>query len=212
MATTTTTTTTTEKIIHRRKLVIVGDGACGKTSLLFVFTKDEMPPDYVPTVFDNYVADMELDNKQVELALFDTAGQEEYDQLRILMYPDADIIVIIYSIDSPDSLSNTIEKWAPEVKHFCPGVPVVLCGNKKDLRNNEETKQQLEVTKQKPVSFEEGEEVATHIGAHAYVECSALTKAGVMTLFETAAQCSLKKTKKKSKIRKFADQHKCKIL
>lgn len=59
------TTTTTEKIIHRRKLVIVGDGACGKTSLLFVFTKDEMPPDYVPTVFDNYVADMELDNKQV---------------------------------------------------------------------------------------------------------------------------------------------------
>lgn len=51
--------------IHRRKLVIVGDGACGKTSLLFVFTKDEMPPDYVPTVFDNYVADMQIDNTKV---------------------------------------------------------------------------------------------------------------------------------------------------
>lgn len=52
--------------IHRRKLVIVGDGACGKTSLLYVFTKDEMPTDYVPTIFDNYVADMEIENKQVK--------------------------------------------------------------------------------------------------------------------------------------------------
>lgn len=189
--------------IHRRKLVIVGDGACGKTSLLFVFTKDEMPPDYVPTVFDNYVADMEIENKQIELALFDTAGQEEYDQLRILMYPDADVIVICYSIDSPDSLSNTVEKWAPEVKHFCPGVPVVLCGNKKDLRNNEETKQSLEATKQKPVSYAEGAEVAEKIDADDFVECSALTKAGVMTLFETAAQCSIGDLNKKSAFKRF---------
>lgn len=54
-----------EPVVHRRKLVMVGDGACGKTSLLFVFTKDEMPSAYVPTIFDNYVADMEIDNKQV---------------------------------------------------------------------------------------------------------------------------------------------------
>ena len=56
--------------VYRKKLVIVGDGACGKTSLLYVFTKDVMPTGYVPTVFDNYVADMEIDNKQVGITMY----------------------------------------------------------------------------------------------------------------------------------------------
>lgn len=59
----------------RRKLVIVGDGACGKTCLLFAFTKDEFPDKYIPTVFENYVSDIEVDGKLVELALWDTAGE-----------------------------------------------------------------------------------------------------------------------------------------
>lgn len=49
----------------RKKLVIVGDGACGKTCLLIVFSKDQFPEFYVPTVFENYVADIEVDGKQV---------------------------------------------------------------------------------------------------------------------------------------------------
>lgn len=61
----------------RKKLVIVGDGACGKTCLLIVFSKDQFPEVYVPTVFENYVADIEVDGKQVELALWDTAGEWE---------------------------------------------------------------------------------------------------------------------------------------
>ena len=59
----------------RKKLVIVGDGACGKTCLLIVFSKDQFPEVYVPTVFENYVADIEVDSKCVELALWDTAGE-----------------------------------------------------------------------------------------------------------------------------------------
>lgn len=54
----------------RKKLVIVGDGACGKTCLLIVFSKDQFPEVYVPTVFENYVADIEVDSKQVLLLLF----------------------------------------------------------------------------------------------------------------------------------------------
>lgn len=50
----------------RKKLVIVGDGACGKTCLLIVFSKDQFPEVYVPTVFENYVADIEVDSKQVQ--------------------------------------------------------------------------------------------------------------------------------------------------
>ncbi|KAK1332691.1 hypothetical protein QTO34_007374 [Cnephaeus nilssonii] len=92
----------------RKKLVIVGDGACGKTCLLIVFSKDQFPEVYVPTVFENYVADIEVDGKQVELALWDTAGQEDYDRLRPLSYPDTDVILMCFSIDSPDSLGEEL--------------------------------------------------------------------------------------------------------
>ena len=52
---------------------------------------------------------------QVELALWDTAGQEDYDRLRPLSYPDTDVILMCFSVDSPDSLENIPEKWTPEV-------------------------------------------------------------------------------------------------
>lgn len=68
---------------------------------------------YVPTVFENYVADVEVDGKHVELALWDTAGQEDYDRLRPLSYPDSHVILICFAIDSPDSLDNVQEKVRP---------------------------------------------------------------------------------------------------
>jgi len=64
----------------------------------------------VPTVFENYVADVEVDGKHVELALWDTAGQEDYDRLRPLSYPDSHVILICFAVDSPDSLDNVQEK------------------------------------------------------------------------------------------------------
>ena len=111
------------------KLVIVGDGACGKTCLLMVFRNDEFPPDYVPTVFENYVKELTVDDRNIELELYDTAGQEDYDRLRPLSYPGSDVILVCYSVDSPNSCDNVKERWAPEVEQFCPRVPVVLVGN-----------------------------------------------------------------------------------
>lgn len=64
----------------------------------------------MPTVFENYVADVEVDGKHVELALWDTAGQEDYDRLRPLSYPDSHVILICFAVDSPDSLDNVQEK------------------------------------------------------------------------------------------------------
>jgi len=170
----------------RKKLVIVGDGTCGKTCLLIVFSKDEFPEVYVPTVFENYVADIEVDGKQVELALWDTAGQEDYDRLRPLSYPDTDVILMCFSIDSPDSLTNIPEKWVPEVRHFCPKVPIVLVG-KKDLRNG----------KGDCIKEAEGKQMAQRIEAQGYVECSALTGDGVREVFEKATLLAMKKTKTK---------------
>jgi len=181
----------------RKKLVIVGDGACGKTCLLIVFSKDQFPEVYVPTVFENYVADIEVVGKQVELALWDTAGQEDYDRLRPLSYPDTDVILMCFSIDSPDSLENIPEKWTPEVKHFCPNVPIILVGNKRDLRNDNSTIHELSKMKQEPVKIEDGKAMAEKISAFSYLECSAKTKDGVREVFETATRAALQVKKKK---------------
>ncbi|KAL6459025.1 hypothetical protein MHYP_G00324970, partial [Metynnis hypsauchen] len=183
----------------RKKLVIVGDGACGKTCLLIVFSKDQFPEVYVPTVFENYIADIEVDGKQVELALWDTAGQEDYDRLRPLSYPDTDVILMCFSIDSPDSLENIPEKWTPEVKHFCPNVPIILVGNKKDLRNDEHTRRELAKMKQEPVKPEEGRDMANRISAFGYLECSAKTKEGVREVFEMATRAALQVRKRKKR-------------
>ncbi|XP_062450808.1 rho-related GTP-binding protein RhoC [Rhea pennata] len=178
----------------RKKLVIVGDGACGKTCLLIVFSKDQFPEVYVPTVFENYIADVEVDGKQVELALWDTAGQEDYDRLRPLSYPDTDVILMCFSIDS---LENVPEKWTPKVKHFCPSVPIILVGNKKDLRSDEHTRRELAKMKQEPVKPEEGRDMANRISAFGYLECSAKTKEGVREVFKMATRAGLQVHKNK---------------
>lgn len=116
------------------------------------------------------MADIEVDGKQVELALWDTAGQEDYDRLRPLSYPDTDVILMCFSIDSPDSLENIPEKWTPEVRHFCPAVPIILVGNKKDLRTDQLTIKELAKMKQRPVSCEEGRAMAEKINAYGYLE------------------------------------------
>ncbi|WWD19147.1 GTP-binding protein rhoA [Kwoniella shandongensis] len=175
----------------RRKLVIVGDGACGKTCLLIVFSKGMFPEVYVPTVFENYVADVEVEGKKVELALWDTAGQEDYDRLRPLSYPDSHVILICFAIDSPDSLDNVQEKWISEVHHFCQNLPVILVACKKDLRQDPKTINDLQRMNQRPVQTGEGQDVARKINAQAYVECSAKTGEGVRLVFETATKFAL---------------------
>ncbi|CEP16107.1 hypothetical protein [Parasitella parasitica] len=179
----------------RRKLVIVGDGACGKTCLLIVFSRGTFPELYVPTVFENYVADVEVDGKNVELALWDTAGQEDYDRLRPLSYPDSHVILICFSIDSPDSLDNVQEKWISEVLHFCQGLPILLVACKKDLRNDPAKIEELRKTSQRPVTYEEGQGVAQKINAYKYLECSAKTGEGVREVFENATRAALTMSK-----------------
>ncbi|PIC31510.1 hypothetical protein B9Z55_012190 [Caenorhabditis nigoni] len=189
----------------RKKLVIVGDGACGKTSLLFTFSKNEFPEIHIPTVFDTDYVDMEIDGKFIQLDLWDTAGQEDYERLRPLAYPESDIILICYSIDNPDSLENVLEKWHPEIQHFLPNIPIILVATKKDLRDDEEIVSELKRRRQMPVRWEQGLEVAHRIGAIAYFECSAKLREGVKEIFDKAVRETLRSEKKPKK--KF-----CKIL
>ncbi|GAA6024842.1 hypothetical protein JCM10207_000633 [Rhodosporidiobolus poonsookiae] len=174
----------------RRKLVIVGDGACGKTSLLSVFAMGEFPSEYEPTIFENYVAEIRLDGKAVQLALWDTAGQEEYERLRPLSYSQAHVILIAFSLDTPDSLENVSVKWIDEVRALCgPSIPVLLVGCKMDLRD--EAMRQGGGERGAWVTTEQGTHMATQIGARSYKECSALLNSGVDELFEAATRAAM---------------------
>ncbi|KAI0447638.1 GTP-binding protein rho2 [Xylaria telfairii] len=175
----------------RRKLVIIGDGACGKTSLLSVFTLGYFPTHYVPTVFENYVTDCRVDGKSVQLALWDTAGQEDYERLRPLAYAKAHILLIGFSVDTPDSLDNVKHKWIPEATERCPGVPIILVGLKKDLRDDPHTIEEMRKKSLKFVTERQGEAVAQEIGARKYLECSSLTGEGVDDVFEAATRAAL---------------------
>ena len=181
----------------RKKLVVCGDGVCGKTCLLVVFKDNDFPETYIPTVFETYVTDIQLDNGPlVELGLWDTAGQDDYERLRPLSYPGTDVVLICFSIDMPDSLENVREKWVPEINHYLPKVPIVLVGNKADLRSDDYTIRELARNGQKPVSFEEGERMAARIGAVCYMETSAIENKGVREVFETATKVSFRKRRR----------------
>jgi len=173
------------------KCVVVGDGAVGKTCLLISYTTNKFPSEYVPTVFDNYAVTVMIGDEPYTLGLFDTAGQEDYDRLRPLSYPQTDVFLICFSVMSPASFENVKEKWLPEVHHHCPGVPCIIVGTQIDLRDDPTLMEKLARQKQKPVEFMQGDKLARELGAVKYVECSALTQKGLKNVFDEAIVAAL---------------------
>ncbi|WVQ79810.1 hypothetical protein IAT38_001910 [Cryptococcus sp. DSM 104549] len=174
-----------------RKLVVLGDGACGKTSLLTVFTKGYFPTTYEPTVFENYVEMIQVDDQVAELSLWDTAGQEDFDRLRSLSYADTHVVLICFSVDSPVSLENTQHKWIHEINEFCPGVKIILVALKCDLREDPDVKEKLARRSLHPVTYDEGLATAREIRASRYLECSAKHNRGVQEAIHEAARVAM---------------------
>jgi len=168
----------------RIKLVVVGDGAVGKTSLLISYATGDFPTEYVPTVFENYTAQLELNNSTILLHLWDTAGQEDYDRLRPLSYPGSDIVFLCFSVVNKTSYDAIKIKWYPEVHHYVPSVPIMLLGTKLDLR--EEGVADPQVGSVQSISTEEGEELSKEIKAIKYFEVSAKTRKNLDSVFQEA--------------------------
>eukprot|EP01107_Rhizomastix_libera_P013861 TRINITY_DN4065_c0_g1_i2.p1 TRINITY_DN4065_c0_g1~~TRINITY_DN4065_c0_g1_i2.p1 ORF type:complete len:200 (+),score=42.38 TRINITY_DN4065_c0_g1_i2:30-629(+) len=173
------------------KLVVVGDGAVGKTCLLISFAKGTFPENYVPTVFENYTKSFNVADKKVDFDLWDTAGQEDFDRLRPLSYPDSDIVLICYSVIQRSSFKNVADRWLPEVRHYCPVVPILLVGLKTDLRNDDKN---TEFT-----SSTEGAELCKSLQLSGFAEASAKTKAGVDEIFSKSFEIACASAKQGGK-------------
>ncbi|EEP75673.1 protein rho3 [Uncinocarpus reesii 1704] len=141
-----------------------------------------------PTVFDIFV-----DGMQMELSLWDTAGQEEFDRLRALSYDDTQVIMLCFSVDSPNSLENVQSKWVSEIAENCPLAKIVLVALKCDLREEVDEKDNAEETgdSQALVTYSQGLEVAKRIGALRYLECSAMRNRGVNEAFTEASRVAI---------------------
>ncbi|NWR64460.1 RHOF protein, partial [Bucorvus abyssinicus] len=173
------------------KAVVVGDGGCGKTSLLVAFARGDFPKVYVPTVFEKYTASLQVDGKPVTIHLWDTAGQEDYDRLRPLSYSDASVVLICFDVTNPNSYDNILTKWYPEVNHFCKGVPVLLVGCKTDLRQDREVLAELEEGRLEPISYQQAKAMARQVHAVSYVECSARFQENIGDIFAKACGAAL---------------------
>jgi Ras-related C3 botulinum toxin substrate 1 len=89
----------------------------------------------------------------VSLGLWDTAGQEDYDRLRPLSYPQTDIFLICFSLIGPASFENVRAKWYPEVRHHCPSTPIILVGTKLDMRDDKGVLEALREKKLAPITY-----------------------------------------------------------
>uniref|UniRef100_A0A4W5QCJ4 Ras homolog family member F n=1 Tax=Hucho hucho TaxID=62062 RepID=A0A4W5QCJ4_9TELE len=173
------------------KIVIVGDGGCGKTSLLMVYAKGDFPEKYAPSVFEKYVTTVKYGGKEIRLNLYDTAGQDDYDRLRPLSYQNANLVLVCYDVTNPTSFENVLIKWYPEVNHFCRDVPVILIGCKTDLRKDKERTRRLKAMDQAPITYTQGEETRRHMSAELYLECSAKYRENVEDIFREATKKAL---------------------
>ncbi|XP_023362285.1 rho-related GTP-binding protein RhoD isoform X1 [Sarcophilus harrisii] len=163
--------------------------------------RDPGEQNYVPTVFERYSLVLQLDGKPVNLSLWDTAGQEDYDRLRPLSYADAQVVLMCYDVMSPNSFDNILSKWYPEVTHFCPGVPIILVGCKTDLRKDKVLLKKLRQDRQEPVTYQKGQSMAKLVRAVAYLECSAWLQDNVPSIFHEAAVAALNNRKHHRKLK-----------
>ncbi|XP_049299381.1 ras-like GTP-binding protein RhoL [Anopheles funestus] len=161
-------------------IVVVGDGAVGKTCLLHAYTDKSFKNFYEPTIYDKESIEMILDGQKYTIQLHDTAGQEEYDKIRQQFYKRAHCFLLCYSIDNRVSFENVSTKWLPEIKTD-PPVPIVLLGTKLDNRKG----------KNNEVSTAEGERLKRTLNANSFVECSAKDYRNVELAIEESVRACL---------------------
>ncbi|RDW81552.1 uncharacterized protein DSM5745_05109 [Aspergillus mulundensis] len=198
----------------KRRIIILGDNNCGRTSLLmasilhvFVLLRVGIPlrlshralvegrfwakeVGSIPPL-GTYVAFTIVDDRRLELELQDTAGRADYLDDWSRFSPGVHVALLCFAIDEPQSLTSVTEQWTAHIRQLSRDAPIILVGCKRDLRHNRETIAKLQGSSRRPVAWEDGKRVGEEIGAYEYLECSALTNEGVPEVLEAAVRAAL---------------------
>ncbi|VDP79866.1 unnamed protein product [Echinostoma caproni] len=186
-------------------LVVIGDGAVGKTCLIESYINNPFPTMYVPTVFEKYTGSLTVNGQNLSLKIWDTAGQSDHEHIRGLTYSGVDAVILCYSVVHETSYENIRCKWSEELLKHLPGIPVVLVGTKIDLR------ERIIPGFTRAITYDQGSRLAKRIDATAYVECSALCQINIKEVFDKAIKAVLEKrseskSPKKHESRKRSDK------
>lgn len=157
------------------KVVVIGDSSVGKTCVSLRYLTGEFSSQTRPTIAAGFCnAKVKLGKTEIDLLIWDTAGQEAYRGLTSQYYRDAKIALIVFDLTNPSTLTSVTD-WHTRLCDANQGsVVVVLVGNKSDLPNRQ-------------VTQEQGEAVAQEIKA-LYRETSAVTGKGINEVFEDACE------------------------
>ena len=157
------------------KVVVIGDSSVGKTCVSLRYLTGEFSSQTRPTIAAGFCnAKVKLGKTDIDLLIWDTAGQEAYRGLTSQYYRDAKVALIVFDLTNPSTL-NSVTEWHQRLTDANrESVVCVLVGNKSDLPNRQ-------------VSQEQGEAVANEIKA-LYRETSAFTGKGISEVFEDVCE------------------------
>jgi len=165
------------------KVVVVGQGRVGKTSLARRFCEGKFSTSYQPTLgLDLFSKNLTIADQKIKLLIWDTGGQENLGSLRPFWYSGATGGILVFSLTDEVSF-NRADRWLDELESYTtPGIPKLLIGNKSDLKD------------QITVSSKEGSEYAKKRGLE-YFETSAKDDINVEDVFTILAKRIRENTK-----------------
>lgn len=173
------------------KLVLLGEAAVGKSSLVLRFVSNDFQENKEPTIGAAFLTQRcTIGDKNIKFEIWDTAGQERFANLAPLYYRNSQAALVVYDVTKPASFIKA-RHWVKELKEQAPkNIIIALCGNKYDLILDGETGAEIENSRQ--VSIEEGQNLASEEGA-LFFETSAKTAYNVNEVFMTIGEKILEK-------------------
>ncbi|ODV64172.1 Rho family protein, partial [Ascoidea rubescens DSM 1968] len=191
-----------------QKLIVIGDEYSGKTCCLKFLTENHFLSTYDPTVFNQISKEILIKNEDgtgndltVNLNIWDTAGQNNFDNLRQLAYKDSNIVLLFFSIDNPSSFKNISKRWIPELvsnleSNLISNIPILIVGCKKDLRDSISRNGYDDNSPEYfDLFFKKLAKDNSNLNIISYTECSSLTGENIDKLFYQATIQSLNSNK-----------------
>ena len=161
------------------KIGMFGGGGVGKTAITLQFVKGEFTEGYVPTIEDSFSKQVQVEGQAVNVEIIDTAGQDDFKEMRFRYYQSCDAFVLVYSIIDKASLENVRELYT-DITNARDSGPIncIMAGNKADMRD------------ENSISLTEAQKVADELKCQ-ILETSAKTALNISELYETLIKQTL---------------------